>query len=536
MVRMLLIVHLNAGEMPKHRVELYKEAVEKLLFPDFGTDVKAQAHLRKLLHADQKTQRNMMQHIAVALHTRGRTQGRTVEKTALEQLLAASPFAAHTEQLLALSSLRGGLLEERNGRYQFMHLALQEYLVARYLGETVRSEGGVKAIAAYLQQNALGESWWREVTLLTVGYLYDIDPAYAAELVRQLAVCGDGRGAAAAPYFAAELAAAGCLEWLADDPTLRQELSDRLAALVNDKSLMLRATPAARASAGDALARLGDPRPGVTVRWDTGLPDIGWVKIPEFGPQGQREFLFHDGIRNVPHSGLPTFWIAKYPITYAQFQVFVNAPDGYCNEQWRKGLVDYFGEDGTRWPQRLPRANRPRENVTWPEAVAFCRWLTEQARAHPDLLPDPEAQALLAVGGEVRLPTEQEWVKATRGWDDRLYPWGGQAYQIGYANVDETEKKTGPNYLRQTSAVGMYRHGASPFGVEELSGNVWEYCMNKYKSPNDLSMDGGGWRAIRGGSWYSNVEGSSVVARVVDVVQGGLSVSRGLRVVCAASP
>lgn len=67
-------------------------------------------------------------------------------------------------------------------------------------------------------------------------------------------------------------------------------------------------------------------------------------------------------------------------------------------------------------------------------------------------------------------------MKAARGslGCERMYPWGGQEYRVGYANVDETQKRVGPTHLQQTSAVGMHTQGASPFGVEEMSGNVWE--------------------------------------------------------------
>ena len=79
----------------------------------------------------------------------------------------------------------------------------------------------------------------------------------------------------------------------------------------------------------------------------------------------------------------------------------------------------------------------------------------------------------------------------------------------------------------------MHPQGASPFGVEEMSGNVWEYCLNKYANPDDLSLDGNDRRATRGGSWRYDSVKSSVAARGGAFVKSSL---RGFRVVCAASP
>lgn len=169
--------------------------------------------------------------------------------------------------------------------------------------------------------------------------------------------------------------------------------------------------------------------------------------------------------------------------------------------------------------------------MSWPEAVAFCRWLSAKVEPTPDLLPS-------AVRGRrnvsIALPTEWQWVKAARGFDDRLYPWG-KTYTSGYANVDETVKKDGPHDLQQTSAVGMYPQGASPFGVLDLSGNVWEFCLNKYKNSGDTNFGGDDWRSARGGSWYNDSVSSSMAARGVYYSGGDGDIS-GFRVVCAASP
>jgi formylglycine-generating enzyme required for sulfatase activity len=128
--------------------------------------------------------------------------------------------------------------------------------------------------------------------------------------------------------------------------------------------------------------------------------------------------------------------------------------------------------------------------VDWYEAFAFARWLNARLG-----LPD----------SSIRLPTELEWEKAARGEGGLSYPWGAE-YRSGCANVDEKSPGEGKWYLEQTIAVGLYPHGRSPYDVHDLSGNVWEWCINKYDDLEAVAPDDSGdGRALRGGSWFFNL-------------------------------
>jgi formylglycine-generating enzyme required for sulfatase activity len=239
--------------------------------------------------------------------------------------------------------------------------------------------------------------------------------------------------------------------------------------------------PPRRLAIGDELERLGDPRHGVGLDGE-GLPDVDWVEIPG------GSFVYQDGGTRE----LPTFWIARYPITNRQFQAFVD-DGGYQDERWWRDLKQPKPSKST-WPQD----NRPRTNVDWYEAVAFTRWLTAR---------------LGLAEGAVRLPTEREWEKAARGPGGLVYPWGNE-YRSGFANINETLQKEGPWALQQTTAVGTYPDGRPPYDVDDLSGNVWEWCLNKYEKPDVTSTDASGDpRVLRGGSWTNSANDARTVSR-----------------------
>ena len=319
------------------------------------------------------------------------------------------------------------------------------------------------------------------------------------------------------------------------------------------------------------------------------------------------------------------FLMAKYPITYEQFQVFVEAEDGFHNDGWWQGLVERASEPGIQ--HFAHTENLPRENVSWYDAVAFCRWLTMRMNLSPSpLIPLPhgegnwqgeneryrematramkdaarelrrsqtDAEARLweclrnrqlggikfrrqhpvantryvvdffcyegkliieldgpvherqqeydarrqydlesfgyrvirfkneeifnnlsstlisivhdisplhegegpGVRAQIRLPTEWEWQWAAQGPERTKYPWGN--------HFDGSRCNTYENGLGKTTSAGSYPIGVSPFGVLDMAGNVWEWCLNERENAGSFDTNGNACRVWRGGSWNS---------------------------------
>lgn len=259
-----------------------------------------------------------------------------------------------------------------------------------------------------------------------------------------------------------------------------------------------------RIGIGDLLAVLGDHRAGVGLRPD-GLPDFAWCEIPA------GDILWQDRERR----SVGAFRIARYPVTNAQYQVFVDAQD-YGDSAWWHRLPASKPPRPSRWPQ----PNRPRTHVNWAESMAFCRWLTVRLRE----------RGTIAVDERIRLPTEYEWERAVRGSRGRTYPWGNRLIS-GYANINETTYEHGGLVLGQTSAVGFYPLSDSMHGLKDCTGNVWEWCLNKYEDPEDLDPSSDATRPLRGGSWNHDRDYAKTKTRRHDFAPWQRYRSVGLRVV-----
>jgi formylglycine-generating enzyme required for sulfatase activity len=232
-----------------------------------------------------------------------------------------------------------------------------------------------------------------------------------------------------------------------------------------------------RLDIGKRLDTIGDTRRGVGVFKD-GTPDIGWFSVALGG-----SLTLADG---ETHKVQP-FFIAGYVVTYAQYEAFVSASDGYNNPKWWQGMPQEY-QMGRLDEQNNKGNNNPRENISWYQSVAYSRWVNQRLQGMELEWPNGEVAGKLIVGrnGEVRLPLDWEWQWAAQdGPAQRTYAWGD--WQEGYANTDEAG-------LRQTTAVGMYPQGRAACGAYDMSGNVWEWCLNTYSKGVD-------YIAVRGGSF-----------------------------------
>jgi hypothetical protein len=246
-----------------------------------------------------------------------------------------------------------------------------------------------------------------------------------------------------------------------------------------------------RSSIGERLSIIGDTRQGVGLRADNGLPDIVWCKVP-----GGNIQIHSQGFRIVP------FYIAKYPVTMIQFQKFLEEGD-YFSEKWWK----YLKKPDSPPLQKFKVSNYPCDSISWGDAIAFCRWLTESLSS--DTFQDSISNNKEKTTWFVRLPTEWEWeYAATGGQSSFQYPWG--------KNWDSNLANTAESGLSRTTAVGMYPLAKSPTGALDMSGNVREWCVNEYDSMKTSIDDQIAVRALRGGSWANSKKDAMTTTRLFD--------------------
>ncbi len=198
---------------------------------------------------------------------------------------------------------------------------------------------------------------------------------------------------------------------------------------------------------------------------------------------------------------LDAFWIDRTEVTNDQFKQFVDAT-GYKTEAEKQGwgyeyvILSWERVPGLSWltpggagSSIADRSREPVGLVSWDDAAAYCAW------------------------ADKRLPTEAEWEKAARGSDGRAFAWGntwdGAKLNFCEANCSYSWKESGINDgYAESSPVGSFAQGASPFGALDVAGNVWEWVDNWYAPDYATSIaargsaaPGSGDKVVRGGAW-----------------------------------
>ncbi len=217
-------------------------------------------------------------------------------------------------------------------------------------------------------------------------------------------------------------------------------------------------------------------------------PPFAWIRIPA----GQVTLERGGYLSQATTFEVPAFEIAKYPLTKAQFEKFIQA-GGYAQRAWwtdegwqvkEKEGWQRPGPDPWEWSDTEPPWNpldHPVYGVSWYEAVAFCLWLSDVTDEH------------------IMLPAEQEWQRAAQGDDYRAYTWGDK-WVAGRCN-SRANIGTIPDF--ETTPVRLFEgKGDSPFKVVDMIGNVWEWCRTDFETGAQDIHKSATERVWRGGSHW----------------------------------
>ena len=500
LLTVMAMVHARNNELPDARALLYEEVVDLLLWRWDAIKIRSkdgkETDLRQLLEVAGLKDIDLKQLLwetAFTVHGSVKDEGSEATADIPERMLLRGLQQLHpsqdlnwADQMVAIVKQRAGLLvEDVPGTYRFPHRTFQEYLAACYLS----NQGDFGEKGSDLAKQGV---FWKEVLLLAVGRLiHNGDTDKPLVLISHLCVGAEGYAGGDASDDTSDDTSDDAIwsqVWRAGDALVEiglerarrnplgkdmiSKTQTHLKTLITEDHL----SPRERAEAGALLAEVGDPRDfDEMVEIPAGPFTMGstTAEISQLVEDYPRNKEWWEAEGPQKRIEVPQFLMSKYLVTNMQYDRFIDATDHAPPQHW----------NGSSPPQSL--LSHPVTHVSWNDAVAYCKWLTDEK------------------GVRYRLPTEAEWEKAARGMDDaRIYPWVG-SFDAKFCNMAETG-------IGSTSPVGIFKVGASPYGCLDMVGNVWEWTQSIYKeypyNPDDgrEKLDSDGDRTCRGGSFNND--------------------------------
>ena len=507
----------GSGELPEKRETLYDKAVEMLLTKwetmkvrvlEDGTKA-VEPSLAEWLNAGRDDIRKQLNRLAFEAH---RDQPKLTgtadirQETLIAALLAATTRDVDFNVGLLEKYLRdrAGILAAHGDKvYQFPHRSFQEYLAACHLTDDDFPDKLAKLACADANR-------WREVALLAGAKAARGSALNGWALAETLCPAPVSARASTIDAQWGALLAGRVLVECTDLTNIPQRNVEKHARIRDWQLALVRsdALPATeRALAGRSLATLGDSRPEVMT-----LDGMHFCVVPR-GPFVMGSDDVNDEKPQHTVDIANPYFMARFPVTVAQWREYLKAS----------------GQTQSDEPRHDGWNNEPVVNVSWHKAVQFCEFLTHAWRG---ALPD---------GFSVDLPSEAEWEKAARGglhipakseWlslpqltdalaqtqdiSARANPMPARAYP--FAETFDSNNTNVQSVIGETSAVGCFPGGKSPYGCEEMSGNVWEWTRSLWGTnlaepefgypydPEDAKREAHSagdsvLRLVRGGSW-----------------------------------